>query len=199
LKISVKKTPKVKALLETAKTLFYKYGFKRVTVEEICTTAEVSKVTFYKNFKNKDELFAFIVTEMYQEGMHQYTKIMNSNITFKEKIEKFIDMKKYYAEAMSVEMMRDMYSHASPEVRDVMNELFAQSMEMNRQFFLKARKEGDLRHDANIDFIMFFINKMMDWMDNDDLLNLFDTPKDMAVEMVNFLFYGMAGRAKDQS
>src|SRR5574344_1474562 len=43
-------------ILEAAKALFWKYGFKRVSIEEICREAKVSKVTFYKFYPNKIEL-----------------------------------------------------------------------------------------------------------------------------------------------
>lgn len=44
---------KQRELIETAAQLFFKHGFKRVTVEEICRTAKVSKVTFYRYFAAK--------------------------------------------------------------------------------------------------------------------------------------------------
>ncbi|MDH5400751.1 MAG: TetR/AcrR family transcriptional regulator, partial [Cyclobacteriaceae bacterium] len=44
---------KYQAIFETAKELFWKYGIRRVTIEEICKEAGVSKMTFYKFFPNK--------------------------------------------------------------------------------------------------------------------------------------------------
>lgn len=42
-------------ILSAGKELFWKHGVKRVTVEEICVQASVSKMTFYKFFMNKRE------------------------------------------------------------------------------------------------------------------------------------------------
>ena len=50
--ISSKKYQDIK---KKGKELFWKYGTKRVTVEEICREAGVSKMTYYKFFKNKNE------------------------------------------------------------------------------------------------------------------------------------------------
>ena len=44
------KSAKSKLIVETATDLFMRYGVKRVTVEEICQTAKISKMTFYKYF-----------------------------------------------------------------------------------------------------------------------------------------------------
>jgi AcrR family transcriptional regulator len=47
---------KYQDLLNTARELFFKHGTKRVTIEEICEKADVSKMTFYKFFRNKEDL-----------------------------------------------------------------------------------------------------------------------------------------------
>ncbi|NQV51449.1 MAG: helix-turn-helix transcriptional regulator, partial [Candidatus Marinimicrobia bacterium] len=44
--------PKEGDILRTAEKLFMQFGYNRVTVEEICREAKVSKVTFYKYFSN---------------------------------------------------------------------------------------------------------------------------------------------------
>ena len=47
---------KIQQLVTTAQELFMRHGIRRVTVEEICSEANISKMTFYKYFKNKIEL-----------------------------------------------------------------------------------------------------------------------------------------------
>ena len=43
-------------ILNTARQLFWKHGIRRVSVEEVCREAGVSKMTFYRSFPNKIEL-----------------------------------------------------------------------------------------------------------------------------------------------
>ena len=45
-------------ILDTAYELFYRKGFGRVGVDEIATSAGVTKRTLYYHFKSKDELLA---------------------------------------------------------------------------------------------------------------------------------------------
>ncbi|RKY44359.1 MAG: TetR/AcrR family transcriptional regulator, partial [Candidatus Neomarinimicrobiota bacterium] len=45
---SVSSKKKIDKIVETGKKLFYRYGIKKVSVEEICKEAGVSKATFYK-------------------------------------------------------------------------------------------------------------------------------------------------------
>ncbi len=55
MKQPVKKNTETK-LTEAGRSLFWKFGFTKVTVEEICQSAGVSKMTFYRYFENKTEL-----------------------------------------------------------------------------------------------------------------------------------------------
>ena len=44
---------KKQQLLNTATELFRAQVFRRITIDETCKTANISKRTFYKYFKNK--------------------------------------------------------------------------------------------------------------------------------------------------
>ena len=98
---------KRKQLIHTAKDLFFKYGIKRVTVEEICQEASVSKMTFYKHFKNKNELVKTMIIQMTDEAMEKYRKLMDSNIPFEEKVRETIHMKLEGTDQMSQEFFAD--------------------------------------------------------------------------------------------
>ncbi|MCJ7802330.1 MAG: TetR/AcrR family transcriptional regulator, partial [Candidatus Marinimicrobia bacterium] len=63
-------SPKFKQIVETANDLFMRFGVKRITIEEICKTAKVSKMTFYKFFKNKIELAEYIIFSIINTGQN---------------------------------------------------------------------------------------------------------------------------------
>ena len=48
-------------ILEGAKELFFMYGLKRVTVDDICRHIGMSKKTLYLFFKNKEELIFSLI------------------------------------------------------------------------------------------------------------------------------------------
>jgi AcrR family transcriptional regulator len=51
-------------IMNTAETLFLKYGFRRVSVDEICRSAKVSRKTFYVYFANKETLVIEILDKI---------------------------------------------------------------------------------------------------------------------------------------
>jgi AcrR family transcriptional regulator len=86
-------SPKFIQLVETAHVLFWRYGIKRVSVEEICRTAVVSKMTFYKHFKNKVDLALYVLRMVMQTGLRIYRDIMDRDVPFAEKAADFVQMK----------------------------------------------------------------------------------------------------------
>ena len=84
---------KLQQLIENAWDLFWQFGFTRVSIEEICKEAGVSKMTFYKHFKNKNDLVRFIMKEMSEYSLRLYDEIMSEDIPFVEKIHKSVELK----------------------------------------------------------------------------------------------------------
>lgn len=52
---------KMNQIIEVAKVLFTKYGYKKVSMDEIAREANVVKSTIYQYFKDKDELFKYFI------------------------------------------------------------------------------------------------------------------------------------------
>lgn len=182
---------KQKQIRKTGRKLFWKYGIRRITIEEICEDANVSKGTFYKYFKNKDELLKYLLDFMYADALTAYNQIMDQNIPFNEKIEQIIQMKLEFANEMSIEFFEDFYKNAAPEIQQYL----AKHVEENLHIFLddivKAQKRGDVRKDLNPQFMIYFINHMTNMMKDDHLLTMYKNHEALAKELVQFFFYGI--------
>ena len=88
---------KKQQILLTGKELFWKYGIRRVTVEEICSRSGVSKMTFYKYFSNKNALVKNILDTFYKKSMDRYREIMASKRKYKDKVADLYRIKLEYA------------------------------------------------------------------------------------------------------
>jgi len=60
--------------------------------------------------------------------------------------------------------------------------------------FRKAQENGDIRKDLKIEFIMYIMNHLVEMAQNDALINMYDEPQDLVMEITNFLFYGILNR-----
>jgi len=185
---------KRKQLIHTAKDLFFKYGIKRVTVEEICLEANVSKMTFYKHFKNKNELLKTLLLQMYDEAMEKYRSIMEQDIPFEEKVRETIRIKFEGTDQMSQEFLSDYIPHAEPEMLAFVQKRMHETMGLIIKDYEEAQKRGDIRQDIKIEFILWYLNKIVDLMGDEELEKLYGTPQEMIMELVNFFFYGIMPR-----
>ncbi|HKK62224.1 MAG TPA: TetR/AcrR family transcriptional regulator [Bacteroidales bacterium] len=188
--------PKKKQILKTGKALFWKFGFKRVTIEEVCAEANVSKMTFYKYFSNKMELVKTILEQVMEESMEKYQEIMESNIPFTEKVEKQIEMKMEGTAEMSNEFMDDLMIHGEPEMMQYMQKVSQKALAIVQNDYIEAQKKGDIRKDIKPEFIIYFLNHMYDMIKDEQLIAMYKSPGELATELIKFFFYGIAGNKK---
>lgn len=185
---------KLKEILIAAKELFWKFGFKRVTIEEVCREAKVSKMTFYKHFKNKMELVKYLLNHIYEKGMKQYRDIMDSDIPFSEKVKKTLDLKMEQSQDISNEFMDDYIRHADPEMVKFLQQKLNDNLKMIYNDYVEAQKKGNLRKDIKPEFILYFLNHMPEIIKDKQLEKMYNNPQDMIMELTNFFFYGVLPR-----
>jgi AcrR family transcriptional regulator len=186
--------PKKQQIVSTARDLFWKFGFRRVSIEEICREANVSKMTFYKHFKNKDELVKYIIDLIIGIAMEKYREIMDSNMPFIQKVEKSILLKMESSNEMSQEFFDDFHKNASPELRDHFNKLVHANLQTIQNDYKEAQKKGDVRPDINPNFILYYLDKILEMAKDENLMKMYKSPSDLINELTRFFFYGILPR-----
>lgn len=182
---------KLKDIVLTAKDLFWRFGFKRVSIEEVCREAGVSKMTFYKHFSNKIELVKFIYSYVSKEAMDKYMSIMHQNIPFKEKVKKSIDLKMEQTRSISHEFYNDLLNSDQPEIISLIQQSKKENIELILKDYIDAQKKGEIRKDIKPEFILYFLNHMFDMANDKHLMALYKSPNELIMELINFFFYGI--------
>ena len=181
-------------IINAAKHLFWKYGFRKVSVEEICKEAKLSKMTFYKFFPNKIELAKRIFEDLADEGLKQYIEIMNSNISIEKKIEKMLILKKEFTKNISKEFIMDFYKDTKLGLKDFIekktNEIQIESLKL----FKKGQEEGLFRKEIKPEFYLYMYKKMSEIFFDDELSKIYTTPNEFIMEITMFFVYGVSPR-----
>lgn len=189
-----KENTKFKQIAKTAKDLFWRFGIRRVTIEEICRTAGVSKMTFYKYFDNKIELAKYIYNKVMSEAEKEYSEIKKRDIPFSEKVKLSIKLKLKQGEDLSQEFINELLLNEVPEI----TELYHRKMKENLQGILKdytlAQKKGDIRRDIKPEFILYFLSHLTQMFTDKHLISLYESPRAVLAELINFFFYGILPR-----
>ena len=193
--MEVSSNPKRDQILKTGKELFWKHGFRRVSIEEICREAGVSKMTFYKYFPNKIELVKTLMDGIMQNAVDKYIRIRESSLSYPEKVIQMIELKREQTHAMSTEFFKDYLQSGDPELISYLEKLSGETLQMFTDDFHRAQENGDIRKDLKVEFIMAILNHLVDIVQHDEaLLGMYEEPQDLAVEMTTFLFYGILNR-----
>ena len=184
------KPQKLSQIVDTAKYLFLRHGIRRVTVEEICKKANVSKMSFYKHFKNKIDLLKYLWRDWLDEGYAVTDEINARNIPFTEKLELMIKWKMEFLSEMSSEFIEETV-HADPEMMGFMMEFKQRSYRRFMDYFLEWQKNGDIRSDIRPELFLAVVDKIRDIFDDDNIRNLYTDTASFSLELNKLFFYGI--------
>jgi AcrR family transcriptional regulator len=187
----VKTNKKYKDIVTTAKDLFWKHGFKRVSIEEICQKASVSKMTFYKYFPNKIELAKTIFNDVIEESVRRFREIMREDSSPAEKMKKVMLMKLEGTNNISPEFMQDFYIGGEPELTAFVEGVTRKTWEALRNDYKEAQNAGILRKDFNPEALIKVQFKMMELLEDKSFTSMYHSQQEMIMEFANLLVFGI--------
>jgi len=184
-------------ILAATKNLFYKYEFRKVTVEDICREANVSKMTFYKFFPNKIAVSKKMIDDMFGKAMEDFDKMMSSDILFAEKMKQIVLMKVNRAKDSEMVIVKNIYTESEPEISEYIQYWIQKGLDFTKKHFLIAQQNGDMRNDISIDLIMIAIDKMQDIAKDERIFKIYDKTLDFAVELTKLFMYGITNEEEE--
>ena len=189
-------------IFTAAQTLFFKHGVRRVSIEEICREADVSKMTFYKHFKDKNDLIRAILHRLFEEGNARHRSVMDSEAPFPEKIQSIIRLKLEQSEAVGNDFVKDLHRSSDPDIVPMMEDMMRRNRDAWMSDFADAQRRGHIRLEIRPEFILYFIDRMMEMFVDEKLQEHYGSRRELLLEMMNFFFYGIlagAGTARTEA
>ena len=177
-------------IVDTATVLFSRHGIRRVTVEEICREAGASKMTFYKYFSNKIELFKHIWNGWAEEGYARFEELRDLPIPFPRKIQMMLDHKMEFLSRISPELLSDLL-RADSEFKELVQQLRAENLRRFLAFMAQAQQRGDMRPDMRPEFVMAVLDKLTEMADDAHLQEHYADPAELIREINYFFCYGI--------
>ena len=182
---------KYRSILHSAKALFWKHGIRRVSVEEICREAGVSKMTFYRFFPNKVELAKTMLEGLFNESMTAYRELMEQDIPFEEKVRRQLLLKFQGVKEISAELLRDIYSNEEWGLRSYMEQRTEEALQVIIKDYTHAQQMGWIRQDLKLEFILYILHQMQSWVTDTQLQNSYRDAHDLIMDIAHFFFYGI--------
>lgn len=67
-------------IVQKVRSLYYRYGIRSVTMDEVARILGISKKTLYEHFRNKQELVREVLAEDYRQSLDFTEEIRNRNL-----------------------------------------------------------------------------------------------------------------------
>lgn len=81
---------KKEEVINAARDLFTKYGYKKVSMDEIAKEASVTKKTIYSYFSDKEAMFKYFASEELQSMKEKIENDVNSSTSFIDRVSKIL-------------------------------------------------------------------------------------------------------------
>ncbi len=179
-------------LLDNAKELFWKHGFKRVSIEEICAKSKISKMTFYRLFKNKLDIAKAIFDREIERSQLKFRELMESEeLSAAEKIKKMIQMKSDGTYDISNEFLGDFYANPEIGLKDYIESQTWKAWEKGISDFEEAQSKGIFRKDFKPALLFRMAQNILPLIKDHHLIGLYDNPTELIVDITNLMVYGI--------
>lgn len=179
-------------LTEAGHELFWKFGFKKVTVEDVCKKAGVSKMSFYRYYENKTELAKRVLDNVISDGVVKFREIMTDDDTAVNKMHRFIDLKIEGTNNISKEFIADIYGDMGSEIQQYMAKLTAHTITTMIEEFRNAQSRGVFNSNFKPELLFALSNSYIELIKSPALSSLYANPQEMIVELVNLITFGIA-------
>ena len=188
-------------IIEAARQLFYKYGFKKVSMDEIAREAGVTKRTIYMYFSSKEELLKYFI----EEELKNMKQIVEE-IEKRKDLEFFESVNLGIYKLLKYKKEKDFLNIIAKEGEILKNEIILENLELiDKQIkeYIKeklelAKSKGFIDYeDADITtFLIYkmYIALMFDWSESYKKLD----DKVIADSILKFVIKGI-GRKDEES
>ncbi len=179
---------KQQQIVTTAEELFFRHGIKRITIQEICEKAGVSKMTFYKYFPDKITLAKYIWHARMEEAFAQFDELDALDIPFQEKFQRIFEFSETLASKMNTEFVKDFIALDLDHLDQ--NRLMQRAVQM----FINAQQRGEIRPGIRPEFLLAMHDKSHELAHDEELLKLYPDYAAFYQEIFDFFCYGILSR-----
>lgn len=186
---------KKEKIKKSAVKLFNKYGINKVSMDEIASNANVSKVTIYKYFNSKDELYTEVIKMVYTETFIAIEEIVNREISFIDKLKFIISSKIQSTKTNQGNFLQEIIEN-NYETNEYIHENFkSRTKELIFKFFDQGRQDGYIRDDISNELLIQYLEIFQTGL-NDKSEEIIHLSKENNVleKMIDLYFFGIINK-----
>lgn len=180
-------------ILEAATLLFQEKGFKQISIEKICQRAGVSKMSFYRSFKDKIELFITIFTPFLKEELAWSQLLLLRKIPFKTKLDEMLKRRKENLLSPFTSLLLELYPTENPELQAFAKQMQRRIDRLNLRFLKLGQKEKVISKNIKPAIFLLLIQKRNELILDPALIAIAPNFEERFLIVNEFFYFGLKG------
>jgi len=144
-------------IIAKAGDLFFQYGIKSVSMDELASSLGISKRTIYENFKDKEEILSSLLVSLRDERRKVFDSLISDKNNVVEIFIKIIEIQQS-TPICNVKFFEDIQKYYPQANRNI-----EADKEKNKEFLVKflqkGIEEGYIREDLNVEVTAFLVEQ----------------------------------------
>lgn len=180
-------------MMEKAEELFIQFGYKAVSMDQIADASGISKMTIYKHFSTKEELFLNVLQSISDKtylDIEEHVKTAEGTI---KKIDTMLMCAREHSERYSMALYKDIL-----ENQRILELMMAEKKKRVKQILTdilrNGMKRGDIR-EIDVSFVANILNALIEGLTKDfnSICSSREELEDFTNKFHDFLKYGLLG------
>jgi AcrR family transcriptional regulator len=144
-------------IIQQAGRLFFQYGVKSTSMDEVASSLGISKRTIYENFRDKEDLLLSYLKQVCEDRKKTVQELMER---FDNVVEVFLHIMDIHKTATfaNIKFYEDIYRYY-PNVDAFLKEESHKANEFFVQFLKKGVEQGVIRENLNIEVVAFLVEE----------------------------------------
>ncbi len=142
-------------IIEKACELYFQYGVKNTSMDELAASLGISKRTIYKNFKDKEDILKSLILKLRDERNKVFKGFIVEELNAIEMFIKVIETQKKMPVSNS-KFIQDIYKYY-PKIAKILQENIEQNNKFLQEFLEKGIAQGYIRNDLNTEVTAFLV------------------------------------------
>ncbi|MDD2226512.1 MAG: TetR/AcrR family transcriptional regulator [Dysgonamonadaceae bacterium] len=144
-------------IIQQAGRLFFQYGVKSTSMDEVASSLGISKRTIYENFRDKEDLLLSYLKQVCEDRKKAVQELMER---FDNVVEVFLHIMEIHKTATfaNIKFYEDIYRYY-PNVDAFLKEESHKANEFFVQFLKKGVEQGVIRENLNIEVVAFLVEE----------------------------------------
>lgn len=144
-------------IIEKAGELFFQYGIKNISMDELASSLGMSKRTIYENFKDKEDILRSLILKLGDERNKIFKEFLEKGLNVVEIFINVIEIQKKMP-VSNAKFLQDIYKYY-PMTAKLMQKKIEKDNEFLREFLLTGIGQGYIRDDLNVEVTAFLVEQ----------------------------------------